>query len=60
MFRAGHDAFGQLGNRLRLVTGGFVWRDEIEHQNILDRKRAQSTSCNFEILCDVGENGVSV
>jgi len=31
MFHAGHDAVGQLRNGLRLVTGGFVGRDEFKH-----------------------------
>ncbi len=32
MFRAGQDAVGQLRNCLRLVTGGFEWRNEFEHR----------------------------
>ncbi len=31
MFHAGQQAVGQLRNRLRLVTGGFIWRGEFEH-----------------------------
>jgi hypothetical protein len=37
--RAGHDAFGQLRNRLRLVTGRFVWRDKVEHGDIIEQVR---------------------
>lgn len=29
--RAGQQALGPLRNRLRLVGGGFEWRDESEH-----------------------------
>jgi len=31
MFRAGQQAVGQLRNRLRLVTGGLIWRDKFKH-----------------------------
>ncbi len=31
MFRAGLQSLHQLRNGLRLITSGFVWRDELEH-----------------------------
>ena len=31
MFRAGQQSFGQLRDRLRLITGRLKWRDQFEH-----------------------------
>jgi hypothetical protein len=44
MFRARPQPFRQLRNRLRLVTGWLVRRDEFEHQQpSYERAAAQST-----------------
>ena len=33
MFRAGQQSFGQLRDRLRLITGRLKWRDQFEHSS---------------------------
>jgi len=45
MLRAGHNAIGQLRNRLRLITGGRVFGHEFEH----DRKVGNMTGSRQRI-----------
>lgn len=51
MFGFGYNPFGQLRNRLRLITGGFVGSDKIKHgQPNYGEMDAPSNQANFARL----------